>query len=88
MADTTDTDNEAAESDAQVLWADVVDLIAEEGSQPALLAMLRSCKAADIPAHPPLRRARPRRQGAGGAGGARARGYDHLARRTRAHEGG
>ena len=48
MADTTDTDNEAAESDAQVLWADVVDLIAEEGSQPALLAMLRSCKAADM----------------------------------------
>ena len=48
MADTTDTDNEAAESDAQVLWADVVDLIAEEGGQPALLAMLRSCKAADM----------------------------------------
>ena len=48
MADTNDIDSEAAQSDAQVLWADVVDLIAEEGTQPALLAMLQSCRAAGL----------------------------------------
>ena len=29
-----------AESDAQVLWDDVVELLGEEGTAPALLAML------------------------------------------------
>lgn len=34
-----------AESDAQVLWDDVVELLGEEGTAPALLAMLKSCQA-------------------------------------------
>lgn len=37
-----------AESDAQVLWDDVVELLGEEGTAPALLAMLKSCQATEL----------------------------------------
>ena len=36
------------ESDAQILWDDVIDMLEDEGLAPATLAMLRSCSATDL----------------------------------------
>lgn len=36
------------ESDAQILWDDVIDMLEDEGLAPATLAMLRSCAATDL----------------------------------------
>ncbi len=36
------------ESDAQILWEDVVDMLASDGLAPSTLAMLQSCEALDL----------------------------------------
>ena len=36
------------ESDAQILWEDVVDMLAEDGLAPSTLAMLQSCEALEL----------------------------------------
>ncbi len=42
------SDLSTQESDAQILWDDVTNMLEEEGMAPATLAMLRSCPAEDL----------------------------------------
>lgn len=42
------SDLSTQESDAQILWDDVTNMLEEEGMAPATLAMLRSCTAEDL----------------------------------------